>query len=242
MVEITSPEVEKVETPQTKKYSRTIIIFIIIAIIVVVAILLFGIFRLTGNNININNQNIVNIDNKNSISDNPDTQKMTAKNPQVLIKTSEGDITLELYSDKAPITVKNFLDYVNKGTYENTVFHRVIKGFMIQGGGFTTDGKEKPTSSPIKLESNNDLKNLAGTIAMARTNVADSATNQFFINAVDNDFLNYAPNNPGYAVFGKVVSGMDVVKKIEASKTTVKNRMEDWPIQDIIINKVEVLD
>lgn len=217
MVELISPEIEKIEPKKETKYSRTTIIFIIIAIIVVIAIIIFGIFRLTGNTI-----------------------KMS-ENPQVLIKTTEGDITLELYPDKAPITVKNFLDYTRAGTYENTVFHRVIKGFMIQGGGYIGSGEEKPTNAPIKLESNNGLKNLAGTIAMARTNVPDSATNQFFINTIDNDFLNYAPGNPGYTAFGKVISGMDVVKKIEAVKTTTKHRMEDWPVNDVTILKIEVL-
>ena len=163
------------------------------------------------------------------------------KNTTVLMKTSEGDVTIELYADKAPITVNNFLTYVNDHSYEGTVFHRVITGFMIQGGGFDEKGNEKDTRAPIKLESNNGLKNTAGTIAMARTMVEDSATNQFFINAVDNDFLNYAPGNPGYAVFGKVISGMDVVKKIEKSDTALKNRMDDWPIKDVKIISVEVL-
>lgn len=217
MVEISSPKIEKEEYPKIKKYSKTTIIFIILAIIIITAIIILAAIKITGNTINM------------------------AKNTQVLMKTSEGDITIELYSDKAPITVKNFLEYVNAGTYESTVFHRVIKNFMIQGGGFAESGEEKPTNAPIKLESNNGLKNLAGTIAMARTNVPDSATNQFFINTLDNDFLNYAPGNPGYAVFGKVISGMDIVKKIEASQTTVKHSMEDWPVKDIVINKVEVL-
>jgi len=226
MVEINSPQLENIEPPKVKKYSRKTTIFIILAIVIVIAIIIFGVMKTTGNAIN--------------MTATGNTKNM-AKNPQVLIKTNQGDITLELYSDKAPITVKNFLEYVKSGTYEGTVFHRVIKGFMIQGGGFTTQGQEKPTNAPIKLESNNGLKNLQGTIAMARTNVADSATDQFFINTVDNDFLNYAPGNPGYAVFGKVITGMDVVQKIEASKTTTKNRMEDWPVNDIVINKIEVL-
>lgn len=220
MVELEAPVIEKIEeptAPEKKKSSKKTIIFIIAIILLILIIGGFAYYKMTGNTIKSN------------------------KNPQVLIKTSAGDITLELYPDKAPITVQNFLSYVNDGTYENTVFHRVIKGFMIQGGGFTTAGQEKPTKSPIKLESNNGLKNEAGTIAMARTNVPDSATNQFFINTVNNDFLNYATGNPGYAVFGKVISGMDVVSKIEASKTTTKNGMDDWPVNDIIIKKVEVL-
>lgn len=217
MVEIATPEIEKIEPSENKKSSNKTAIFIILAIIIVLAVIVFSFMKTTGNAINM------------------------GKNPQVLIKTSEGEIAIELYPDKAPVTVKNFLEYVKSGAYEGTVFHRIIKGFMIQGGGFTLQGQEKPTNAPIKLESDNGLKNLAGTIAMARTNVPDSATNQFFINAVDNDFLDYSPGNPGYAVFGKVISGMDVVKKIEASQTTVKNRMGDWPVKDIIINKIDVI-
>jgi len=160
---------------------------------------------------------------------------------KVKIQTSKGDLIVELYPEKAPITVENFLKYVEDGTYENTVFHRVIKGFMIQGGGFTSDGTEKPTRNPIKLESDNGLKNEKGTIAMARTMVPDSATNQFFINTADNEFLNYGPGNDGYAVFGKVVEGMEVVEEIEKAKTITKNNMQDWPIEEIIINKIEVI-
>jgi peptidyl-prolyl cis-trans isomerase A (cyclophilin A) len=162
----------------------------------------------------------------------------TNASPQVLIKTSMGDITLELYPDKAPITVKNFLAYVDEKAYDGTVFHRVIDSFMIQGGGFTPDGKEKPTNSPIKLESNNGLKNEKYTIAMARTSVPDSATDQFFINVNNNEFLNYGARDAGYAVFGKVVRGMDVVDAIAKVKTTDKNRMSDWPAQEVIIQKV----
>lgn len=174
------------------------------------------------------------------------TSKMTentikSENPQVKLTTTKGEIILELYPEQAPITVENFLNYVKEGAYENTVFHRVIKDFMIQGGGFTTNGNQKQTKPPIKLESNNGLKNELGTIAMARTNVPDSATNQFFINTKENTFLNYAPGNPGYAVFGKVTQGMDIVKQIEASQTTVKNQMPDWPVEDVLITKAEVL-
>jgi len=174
------------------------------------------------------------------------TSKMTentikSENPQVKLTTTKGEIILELYPEQAPITVENFLNYVKEGAYENTVFHRVIKDFMIQGGGFTTNGNQKQTKPPIKLESNNGLKNELGTIAMARTNVPDSATNQFFINTKENTFLNYAPRNPGYAVFGKVTQGMDIVKQIEASQTTVKNQMPDWPVEDVLITKAEVL-
>jgi peptidyl-prolyl cis-trans isomerase A (cyclophilin A) len=158
---------------------------------------------------------------------------------QVLIKTSMGDITVELYPDKSPITVKNFLTYVDEKAYDNTVFHRVIDGFMVQGGGFTADGIEKPTHDPIKLESNNGLKNEKYTLAMARTSIPDSATNQFFINVNNNEFLNSGTRDAGYAVFGKVVKGMDVVDKIAKVSTTTKNRMDDWPVKDVMIEKVE---
>lgn len=163
------------------------------------------------------------------------------KENQVLLKTNKGDILIELYTDKAPITVENFLGYVKDGSYEGTVFHRVIKGFMIQGGGYTKEGTEKPTKNPIKLESDNGLKNEIGTIAMARTSVPDSATNQFFINTADNTFLNKGFRDDGYAVFGKVIEGMDVVTKIENSKTSTKFGMADWPVEDIVIIKAEVV-
>jgi len=156
-------------------------------------------------------------------------------NPKVLLKTSEGDITIELYPDKAPETVKNFLSYVNDGSYDGTVFHRVIEGFMVQGGGFDKMGHERDTREPISLESDNGLSNKEGTIAMARTTDPDSATDQFFINAADNYFLDNGYRDQGYAVFGKVVNGMDVVKKIEMSPTTVKHSMQDWPEEDVVI-------
>ena len=158
----------------------------------------------------------------------------------VVLETSLGSIEIELNKEKAPITVENFLNYVTSGTYDGTVFHRVIDGFMIQGGGFTTDGKKKSTNPPIKLESNNGLLNEVETIAMARTNIPDSATNQFFINIKNNNFLNYSPNNPGYAVFGKVVKGMDIVNNIKRVKTTVRNGMKDWPVEDVLIIKAIV--
>src|SRR3989475_12194400 len=142
--------------------------------------------------------------------------------PMVLLSTSMGDIKVELSPDKAPVTVKNFLDYVKAGYYDGTIFHRVISGFMIQGGGLTADMQEKREGQkpPIKNESDNGLKNDTGTVAMARTNVPNSATSQFFINVKDNGSLNGEKDKPGYAVFGKVVEGMDVVKKIEQVKTT----------------------
>ncbi|MCF7920138.1 MAG: peptidyl-prolyl cis-trans isomerase [Candidatus Cloacimonetes bacterium] len=164
-----------------------------------------------------------------------------ADNPQVILKTNYGDITLELYPDKAPITVANFLQYVNDGFYEGVVFHRVIAGFMIQTGGFTADGAHKEPGKPIKNEADNGLSNELGTIAMARTNVVDSATSQFFINAKDNTFLDHTPGNFGYCVFGKVISGLDVLKKIETTPTANKKGMGDWPLENVIIQKAEVV-
>lgn len=161
-------------------------------------------------------------------------------NTVVVLETSKGDIEVELYKAEAPVTVDNFISYVNAKHYEGTIFHRVISGFMVQGGGFTPDGTQKQTQAPIKLESNNGLKNLAGTIAMARTMVPDSATSQFFINTADNPFLDYAPGNDGYAVFGKVIKGMDVVKQIEGASTGIKNGMQDWPTEEVMIKKVYV--
>lgn len=160
------------------------------------------------------------------------------KNKIIVIETSKGNIEVELNFEKAPITSENFLSYVESGFYEGTVFHRVIPNFMVQGGGFTKDGAQKTTMKPIKLESNNGLKNLRGTIAMARTNVPDSATSQFFINTKDNDFLNYAPGNPGYAVFGKVIKGMEVIDAIEKVKTSSRGPYDDWPVEDVLIVKV----
>ena len=142
--------------------------------------------------------------------------------PRVLISTSEGDIVLELDREKAPATVENFLGYVERGFYDGTIFHRVISGFMAQGGGFTADFEQKRTQAPVKNEADNGLKNRRGTIAMARTSDPHSATAQFFINTVDNAFLDHSsptPNGWGYAVFGRVVEGMDVVDRIEAIPT-----------------------
>ncbi len=163
-------------------------------------------------------------------------------NPIVAMETTMGTIEIELDAKNAPITVENFLNYVNSDFYNGTIFHRVIDNFMIQGGGFTPDGAQKETNASIKLESQNGLANKFGTIAMARTNVPNSATCQFFINVKDNDFLNWSPTNPGYAVFGKVVSGMDVVDGITSVATGVKNRMQDWPIENIIIEKAYLKD
>ncbi|MBI2581327.1 peptidyl-prolyl cis-trans isomerase [Candidatus Woesearchaeota archaeon] len=168
------------------------------------------------------------------------SNKDVKMNPQVILETTKGTIEIELYPQQAPVTVTNFLAYVNEGHYDGTVFHRVIPGFMIQGGGFTPDGTQKPTRGPIKLESNNGIKNNIGTIAMARTSVPDSATSQFFINVANNDFLNSAPGNDGYAVFGKVVSGMEVVNAIAAVETGNRGGNSDWPVEDVAITKAYV--
>ena len=155
-----------------------------------------------------------------------------------------GVITLELDNAKAPQSTANFLNYVNKGHYDGTIFHRVIKGFMIQGGGFTADMKQKPTLAPIENEAANGLKNDAYTIAMARTNDPHSATAQFFINVVDNAFLNHTSPSPqgwGYAVFGKVVKGQDVVDAIRKVRTTRKGYHDDVPFDAVVIDKAVAL-
>ncbi|MBN2641741.1 MAG: peptidyl-prolyl cis-trans isomerase [Victivallales bacterium] len=159
----------------------------------------------------------------------------------VTIKTSLGDIKLELFSDEAPETVKNFLDYVDNGFYNNTLFHRVIDNFMIQGGGFNTDFEEKSTNDPITNEADNRLRNECGTIAMARTMVVDSATSQFFINVSNNDFLNFRDKSQqgyGYCVFGKVTDGMDVVNKIKKVKTGSRGYHDDVPVEDVVILEI----
>jgi len=164
-------------------------------------------------------------------------------NPHVVIATSLGDIEVELFADKAPESVKNFLAYAEAGHYDGTIFHRTIKNFMIQGGGFTADMQQKPTKAPIKNEAGNGVKNQLGTLAMARTNVVDSATSQFFINVKDNDFLDHRNDTPqgfGYAVFGKVVSGIDVVHKIENVATTNKGMYQDVPVEPVVIKSVKV--
>ena len=163
---------------------------------------------------------------------------------KVLMKTSMGDITIELNDKKAPITTKNFLKYVNNGFYNGTIFHRVIDNFMIQGGGFDTNLKKKDTLAPIKNEADNGLRNDVGTIAMARTGVVDSATAQFFINVKDNSFLNHTGKSPrdyGYAVFGRVVKGMPVVNRIKKSATKANGPFQNLPTKNIIIEKITVL-
>ena len=167
----------------------------------------------------------------------------TKGGPVVLMSTSLGDIKIELYEKEAPETVKNFLSYVNDKFYDGTIFHRVIAGFMLQGGGFTENMEQKPTKPPIKNEGGNGLKNDTYTLAMARTSVPDSATSQFFINAKNNDFLNRdkSQDGVGYTVFGKVIEGMDVVKKIEQVQTGRKGMYSDVPVEAVVIKSVTVL-
>jgi peptidyl-prolyl cis-trans isomerase B (cyclophilin B) len=163
---------------------------------------------------------------------------------RVKMQTSLGDFVLELDEAKAPDTVANFLQYVRDGFYDNTVFHRVINGFMIQGGGFEPGMKQKPTDAPIENEANNGLKNTKYTLAMARTNDPHSATAQFFINVSDNDFLNHSAPTPqgwGYAVFGKVVEGQDIVDQIKGVKTGSKGFHQDVPVDDVIIEKAVIV-
>jgi peptidyl-prolyl cis-trans isomerase B (cyclophilin B) len=165
-------------------------------------------------------------------------------NPTVRIETSMGNIVLELDAVNAPITVANFIDYANDGFYEDTIFHRVIDGFMVQGGGLSADMRDKDSKkAPIKNEADNGLKNDLGTVAMARTNVVDSATSQFFINVGENSFLNHTAPTPqgfGYAVFGKVTDGMDVVHAMRQVKTGSKGMHQDVPAETITIQKVTV--
>lgn len=159
-------------------------------------------------------------------------------NPQVIIKTSEGDITLRLFADKSPVTVANFLAYVDAGYYNGTIFHRVIPNFMIQGGGFTPEMAEKASNDPIVNESKNKLHNTRGTIAMARTSDPDSATSQFFINQRSNLQLDWAPGRDGYTVFGEVILGINIVDFIATAPTGKVNMMGDVPLQPIMINEI----
>jgi len=166
-------------------------------------------------------------------------------NPTALISTSMGDITVELYKDRAPVSVENFLQYVKEGFYPGTTFHRVIPGFMIQGGGFTADLVEKPTHPPIRNEATNGLNNIRGTLAMARTEALRSATAQFFINVADNrvklDHHGFSPEDFGYAVFGRVLAGLDVCDRIAAVKTRRNGPHEDVPVEPVVITGVRVL-
>src|SRR5262245_48923674 len=167
----------------------------------------------------------------------------TKGGPVVLISTSLGDIKVELYEKEAPETVKNFLSYVNDKFYDGTILHRVLAGFMLQGRCFTPDMQQKQTKPPIKNEAGNGLKNDTGTLAMARTSVPDSATSQFFINVKNNDFLNRdkSQDGVGYAVFGKVIDGMDVVKKIEQVQTGRKGMYSDVPVETVVIKSITVV-
>ncbi|AIM20676.1 peptidylprolyl isomerase [Serratia sp. OLHL2] len=161
----------------------------------------------------------------------------------VTFHTNHGDIVIKTFADKAPVTVENFLNYCRAGFYDNTIFHRVINGFMIQGGGFEPGMNQKATNAAIKNEANNGLKNTIGTLAMARTNDPHSATAQFFINVADNDFLNFRGENVqgwGYCVFAEVVEGMDVVNKIKGVKTGRSGMHQDVPVEDVVINSVTV--
>lgn len=175
----------------------------------------------------------------------PSARAEQRSHPLVKLQTSMGDITLELYPDKAPATVANFLQYVKDGFYNGTIFHRVISGFMIQGGGFDAQMNQKPTKAPIKNEADNGVKNDAYTIAMARTMDPDSATAQFFINVADNKPLNHTGKTPqgwGYAVFGKVVQGKDVVDKIKAVPTATKGMHQNVPVTAVTITKATVVE
>lgn len=159
----------------------------------------------------------------------------------VVMETTLGNVEIELDAKKAPVTVTNFLAYVDAKFYDGTVFHRVIPNFMVQGGGFTADMAQKPTKAPIKNEASNGLKNLRGTIAMARTMIVDSATSQFFINTVDNTFLDFTAPNPrgyGYAVFGYVTEGMETIDKISAVQTGIRGGMQDVPTSPVVIKTI----
>ncbi len=169
-------------------------------------------------------------------------KKAEQMSKKVKIETTKGDIVIELYEDKAPVTVGNFLNYVNDNFYDGLIFHRVIPGFMIQGGGFREGMKKQQTGDPIKNEADNGLKNNRGTLSMARTSDPDSATSQFFINLNDNKFLNYkGPSNPGYAVFAKVTEGMDTVDKIAKVETESVGYYDDVPKEPVVIEKTKVI-
>jgi peptidyl-prolyl cis-trans isomerase B (cyclophilin B) len=168
-----------------------------------------------------------------------------AVNPRVVVETSKGRIVIELFPQKAPATVQNFLAYVDAGFYTGTVFHRVIPNFMIQGGGLTADMQKKPTEKPVANEADNGLKNTRGSVAMARTSEPHSATSQFFINTADNEFLNHRGKTPqgwGYAVFGRIAEGMSVVDAISGVKTGSSGMFQDVPVEPVVIEKVQRVD
>ena len=173
------------------------------------------------------------------------SQENSSTNPKVLIETSKGNITIELDAKNAPISAANFVSYVKDGFYDGTVFHRVIPNFMVQGGGMNPDMSEKQTKAPIQNEANNGLTNDRGTLAMARTNAPHSASSQFFINVVDNTFLNFKSETPqgwGYAVFGKVTEGMDIVDAIVGVKTGSHGMHQDVPVEPVIMNKASLIE
>lgn len=167
-------------------------------------------------------------------------------NPSAIIRTSMGEFKIELYADKAPLSVENFINYANSGFYDGTIFHRVIGHFMIQGGGFTPDLQKKTTGEPVQNEAANGLQNKRGTLAMARTNDPHSATSQFFVNVQDNMDLNYTGEGSsrewGYAVFGRVTSGMSVIDSIRFVATTTTNRYSDVPVEPVLIESVEIIN
>jgi len=163
-------------------------------------------------------------------------------NPQVEITTNQGSFIIELFPEQAPISVKNFLEYVDDGFFEETIFHRVIPGFMVQGGGFTTDMAQKTPKSPIKNEANNGLHNSRGTLAMARTRDINSATSQFFINVESNSFLNHGSRDFGYAVFGRVIKGMDIIDNISLLPTSQQRGHQNVPVEPIIMLNIKVID
>ncbi len=170
---------------------------------------------------------------------------MSESNPQVRLTTNFGDILLELNAEKAPKTVANFISYVESGHYDGTIFHRVISNFMVQGGGFDADFKQKPTQDPVENEADNGLSNVNGSVAMARTMDPHSASAQFFINVKDNDFLNHSSKTSqgwGYAVFGEVIEGMDIVEKIKAVATGNKKGHQDVPVDNVFIEKAVVVE
>ena len=171
-----------------------------------------------------------------------DAPAAASARPMVVLETSLGSIKIALDRDKAPLSVDNFLEYVRSGHYDGTIFHRVIPGFMVQGGGFDATMKQKPTRPPIRNEANNGLRNRRGTLAMARTNDPDSATSQFFINVKDNTALDYGPRNAGYAVFGEVVDGMGVVERIVAVPTVTRPPYADVPATPVVIKSARVVD
>lgn len=214
-----------------------IILGIVIMVILIVIFSMLVIENKSNTDLDTDHENTTDLTDNTEVSEKKENE-VENMNPIVIMETSKGNIEIELYQEKAPITVANFLEYVDSNFYSNLIFHRVISGFMIQGGGFDKNGVQKQTKSPIKLETNKGLSNLTGTIAMARTNVPDSATSQFFINTVDNSGLDYSTQDPGYAVFGKVISGMDVVYEIEKVDTSTKSGHENWPVEDVVILKV----